>query len=72
MIDCYAGRRRVTQYSKVKTYTAPGEKKTWATDEIIYCCNQRRDLRKKKDELDRDKDYREINKNIEKGMHITK
>ena len=44
------------------------KKKPWVTDEILHCCDKRRDLKKMIGELEWAKDYREINyKKIRKG-----
>ena len=60
----------VTHFNKAVTDTAAElrrkqrRKKPWITPEILDLCDHRRDLKKKKGELEGTKDYREIRRKI--------
>ena len=47
-------------------------KKTWITAEILYLCNKRRDLRKKRFEHEGSEKYKEVNNNIKRCMKKAK
>ena len=69
----------VTHFSKAVTDTAAellGKqrqmRKPWVTPEILDLCDQRRDLKKKRCELEGAKDYREIKRKIRTDMKMAK
>ena len=63
----------VTHFNKAVTDTAVellgkqrGKRKPWVTPEILYLCDQRRDLKKKRGEPEGDKNYRDWKKDQDK------
>ena len=44
------------------------QKKPWVTTDILDLCDKRRELKKKKSEVEGAKQYREINQVIKKSM----
>ena len=69
----------VTHFNKVVTDTAAEllgkqrrKRKPWVTPEILDLCDQRRDLKKKRDELEGAKDYRESKRKIRTEMKMAK
>ena len=69
----------VTHFNKAVTDTAAElldkqrrKRKPWVTPEIRDLCDQRRDLRKKRSEPERAKDYSEIKRKIRTQMQMTK
>ena len=73
-LDCMA-----THFNKAVTDTAAEllgkqrrKRKSWVTPEILDLCNQRRDLKKKRDEPEGAKDYRVIKRKIRTEMKMAK
>ena len=48
------------------------KKKTWVTAEILDVCDKRRELRKKRFELQGSEKYREVNNNMKRCMKKAK
>ena len=65
----------VIHFNKAVTDTAAellGKRKPWITPEILDLCDQRRDQKKKRGELEGAKDYRGIKRKIRTEMKIAK
>ena len=69
----------VTHFNKAVTDTAAElldkqrrKRKPWVTPEILDLCDQRRDLKKKRGEPKRAKNYREIKRKIRTAMKMAK
>ena len=69
----------VTDFNKAVTDTAAEllgmqrrKRKLWVTLEILYLCDHRRDLKKKRGEPEEAKDYREIKRKIRTEMKMAK
>ena len=68
----------VTHFNKAVTDTTAEllgkqrwKRRPWVTPEILDLCDQRRDLKKKRGELEGAKDYREIKRKIRTEMKMT-
>ena len=66
----------ITTYNTVETVRYLGRnvagKKLWVTKDVLYLCDERRDLNKKRYEAEGVKEYREANKRIQKSVKTAK
>ena len=66
----------ITTYNTVETVRYLGRnvagKKLWVTKDVLYLCDERRDLNKKRYEAEGVKEYREANKRIQKSVKKAK